>query len=287
MCVPGTIEAVRSRIEHEHGEDEKANGPRLDRRTALLAGAGAAFAAALPGGARAAGGRRGGSKAQDLTHLFRVGTPMFPGVPRPSRETFVTVPVNGFYGQIWNFWEHTGTHLDVPAHFVVGGRTTPQLTLDELMAPIAVIDIAERAARDPDTVVTTDDLRRYERRHGRIRRGSLVAMNSGWDARAGSEAAYRNADASGTMHFPGWRADAVEWLIGERRIAAIGVDTLSLDPGNATAFVAHVALLAANRFGIENLANLGRIRPEGATVFVGVIPWEEGSGGPARVVAIW
>jgi kynurenine formamidase len=83
------------------------------------------------------------------------------------------------------------------------------------------------------------------------------------------------------MHFRGWRADAVEWLIGERRIAVIGVDTLSLDPGNATASVAHVALLAANRFGIENLANLGRIRPNGATAFVGVIPWEEGSGGPA------
>ncbi len=285
MCVPGTIEAVRSQTEHGHDEEPKVSGPRLDRRTALLAGAGAALAAALPAGARATGGHR--SKVQDLTHVFRVGTPMFPGVPRPSRETFVTVPEDGFYGQIWNFWEHTGTHLDVPAHFVVGGRTTPQLTLDELMAPIAVIDISDRAKRDPDTVVTTNDLRRYERRYGKIRRGSLVAMDSGWDARAGSEEAYRNADASGTMHFPGWSADAVEWLIDERRIGAIGVDTLSLDPGNATAFVAHLALLSANRFGIENLANLSRIRPEGATAFVGVIPWEEGSGGPARVVASW
>ena len=283
MCVPGTIEAVRSQVEQV---EEEAKAPRLDRRAALLLGAGTALAAALPGGARAAG-QGDGKKAQDLTHLFRVGIPMFPGVPRPSRQTFVTVPVNGFYGQIWNFWEHTGTHLDVPAHFIVGGRTTPQLTLDELMAPIAVIDIAERAAHEPDTVVTTDDLRRYERGHGKIKHGSLVAMNSGWDARAGSEAAYRNTDASGTMHFPGWSEDAIEWLIGERSIGAIGVDTLSLDPGNATAFVAHVALLSANRFGIENLANLGAIPPKGATAFVGVIPWEEGSGGPARVVATW
>ena len=282
MCVPGTIEAVRSQVEQV---EEEAKAPRLDRRAALLLGAGTALAAALPGGARAAG--RGGTKAQDLTHLFRVGIPMFPGVPRPSRKTFVTVPVNGFYGQIWNFWEHTGTHLDVPAHFIVGGRTTPQLTLEELMAPVAVIDISARAAHDPDTVVTTDDLRHYEQGHGRIKHGSLVAMNSGWDARAGSEAAYRNTDASGTMHFPGWSDDAIEWLIGERSIGAIGVDTLSLDPGNATAFVAHVALLSANRFGIENLANLGAIPPKGATAFVGVIPWEEGSGGPARVVATW
>ena len=284
MCVPGTIEAVRSHV--EHAETEVSGGPRLDRRTALLAGAGAALAAALPSAARANGGR-GGGKAQDLTHAFRVGSPMFPGVPRPSKTVHVTVPVDGFYGQIWNFWEHTGTHLDVPAHFVVGGRTTPQLTLDELMAPIAVIDISDRAASNPDTVVTIDDLRRYEKKHRKIKRGSLVAMDSGWDARIGSEAAYRNTDASGTMHFPAWSKDAVDWLVEERRIGAIGVDTLSLDPGNATAFVAHVALLAANRFGIENLANLSKIPPEGATAFVGVIPWEDGSGGPARVIATW
>ena len=284
MCVPGTIEAVRSHVQHA---EQEGGGPRLDRRAALLAGAGAALATAFPAGALAAGRRSAGNKAQDLTHVFRVGIPMFPGVPRPSKTTFVTVPVNGFYGQIWNIWEHTGTHLDVPAHFIVGGRTTPQLTLDELMAPIAVIDISERAATNPDTVVTTDDLRRYERGHGRIKPGSLVAMNSGWDARAGSEAAYRNTDASGTMHFPAWSEDAVEWLIGERSIGAIGVDTLSLDPGNATAFVAHVALLSRNKFGIENLANLGAIPPKGATAFVGVIPWEDGSGGPARVVATW
>ena len=165
MCVPGTIEAVRSHV--ENAEQEVRSGPRLDRRAALLAGAGAALAAALPSAARANGGRGGGNKVQDLTHVFRVGAPMFPDVPRPSKTVHVTVPVNGFYGQIWNFWEHTGTHLDVPAHFVVGGSTTPQLTLEELMAPIAVIDISERAASNPDTVVTIDDLRRYERKHER------------------------------------------------------------------------------------------------------------------------
>jgi kynurenine formamidase len=281
MCAPGTIESVRRQFEREEGL------VRVDRRTALLAGAGAAVAAALPGRALAAPAR-GGKKAQDLTHVFRTSLPLFADIfPRPTRETFVTVPRDGFYGQVWRFWEHTGTHLDVPAHFILGGRKTPQLTLDELFAPIAVVDISQRAATNPDTVVTVDDLRAYERRHGRIKSGSLVAMDSGWDARAGSEAAYRNADASGVSHFPGFSGDAVKWLVDEREIAAIGVDTLSLDPGNATQFVAHVATLGSNRFGIENLANLGKIPPKGATAFVGVIPWEEGSGGPARVIATW
>ena len=276
MCAPGTIEAVRERFE----QDDSLL--RLDRRKALLAGAGAAVAAALPAGALAAP-LRGGSRAQDLTHVFAESLPLFADIfPRPTRDTFVTVPADGFYGQVWRFWEHTGTHLDVPAHFLVGGRTTPQLTLDELMSPIAVVDISARAATNPYTVVTVDDLRAYERRHGRIKRGSLVAMNSGWDARAGSEAAYRNGG-----HFPGFSGAAVEWLIEERNIAAIGVDTLSLDPGNATAFVAHLTLLGANRFGVENLANLAKIPAKGATAFVGVIPWEEGSGGPARVIATW
>jgi kynurenine formamidase len=281
MCAPGTVETVRQRFEQEEGL------VRVDRRTALLAGAGAALAATLPGGAHAAR-TRGGRHAQDLTHVFRTSLPLFADIfPRPTRDTFVTVPANGFYGQIWRFWEHTGTHLDVPAHFIFGGRTTPQLTLDELIAPLAVVDISGRAAGDPDTMVTVDDLRAYERKHGRIRRGSFVAMDSGWDARAGSEAAYRNADASGTSHFPGWSGEAVAWLVDEREIVGIGVDTLSLDPGRATAFVAHVTLLGANRFGVENLANLAKIPPKGATAFVGVIPWEEGSGGPARVLATW
>jgi kynurenine formamidase len=282
MCAPGTIEAVRERFE----QDDSLL--RLDRRKALLAGAGAAVAAALP--ARAlAGPARGGRKAHDLTHVFRTSLPSFNPAffPPTTRDTFVTVPADGFYGQVWRFWEHTGTHLDVPAHFIAGGRTTPALTLDELMSPIAVVDISARAASNPDTVVTVDDLRAYERKHGRIKRRSLVAMNSGWDQYINDQAKYRNADASGTLHFPGFSAAAVEWLLEERDIAGIGVDTLSLDPGNATAFVAHLTLLGANRFGVENLANLAKIPAKGATAFVGVIPWEEGSGGPARVIATW
>ena len=98
----------------------------------------AALAAALPGGALAAGQARQRKQGTGSDAPLPRRDTDVPGCPAALGETFVTVPVNGFYGQIWNFWEHTGTHLDVPAHFIVGGRTTPQLTLDELMAPIAV-----------------------------------------------------------------------------------------------------------------------------------------------------
>jgi kynurenine formamidase len=279
MCLPGTIETVRARVEQE--------GPRkLDRRTALLGAAGAAVAAAFPASAL---GRDTPSKNrfQDLTHEFREGFPGFLGAPAVlDRQTAVTIPANGFYGQIWTFWEHNCTHLDVPAHFVTGGRFSPQISLDELVRPLVVVDISDRAATNPDTEVTTDDLRRFERRHGRIPRGAVVAMDSGWAARAGSVAAYRNVGADGLQHFPGFGKAAVEWLLEERDIAGIGVDTLSLDPGRSQTFDAHVTVLGADRFGIENLANLDEVRPRGATIVVGLIPWEQGSGGPARVFAL-
>ena len=120
MCAPGTIEAVRERFE----EDESF--VRIDRRKALLAGAGAAVAAAFPVVAKAAPAKPAAGRAQDLTHVFAESLPLFADIfPRPTRDTFVTVPNDGFYGQVWRFWEHTGTHLDVPAHFIQNGRTTP------------------------------------------------------------------------------------------------------------------------------------------------------------------
>jgi kynurenine formamidase len=224
----------------------------------------------------------------DLTHTYSEDFPLFADTfPATTRSTFVTVPANGFYGQVWSFWEHSCTHMDAPAHFVEGGRTSPELEPDELIVPIVVVDISQRAATEHDTVVTPDDLERFERRHGRIPKGALVAMYSGWEARAGSAATYRNPDAGGVYRFPGFGKPAVEWLLSKRSIAGIGVDTLSLDHGSSTTFDTHVTVLGADRYGVENLKNLSTIPPRGATVFVGVIPWNEGSGGPLRAIATW
>jgi kynurenine formamidase len=279
VCVPGTVETVRDQLERE-----EAAG--LSRRAALAAGGGALAAAALPSSALAHPRRpRRRRRLVDLTHVYSEDFPLFPGAAKTTRETVVTVQKDGFYGQRWGFWEHTCTHMDVPAHFVAGGRTSPEMTLRELMGPIVVIDISSRVERDPDTVVTRRDLRRFERRHGRIPRGAVVAMYSGWESRADSEAEYRNTDAGGTMRFPGFGKEAVEWLLARRSIRGIGVDTMSLDPGSSSTFETHLTLLGADRYGVENLRNLGKLPPRGATVTLGLIPWREGSGGPCRAFA--
>jgi kynurenine formamidase len=277
MCAPGTVETVRRRAD--------AEGIRFDRRAALLAGAGAAVAAALPARAGAASTNR----RVDLTHVYSENFPLFLGAPVPTtREVVVTVVPNGFYAQKWSFWEHSGTHMDAPAHFIANGRQSPEITLEELIVPIVVIDISQRvSAGNADAVVLPGDLAGFEHGHGRIPRGALVAMYSGWETRAGSVDAYRNVGGDGLQHFPGFSAHAVEWLLENRQITGIGVDTMSLDPGNSTTFQAHLTLLGANKYGVENLRNLSQIPARGATAYVGLIPWRFGSGGPCRVVAAW
>jgi kynurenine formamidase len=275
MCLPGTVEKVRE------------SQPTVTRRTVLAGGGAAALAALMPGEALAHKRRRHKrrGKVVDLTHTFTAGFPVYTGNP-PSRRTLTTIPANGFYKQEWTFDEHSGTHMDAPGHFAAGGRLTPELKARELILPIVVIDIAKRAASDPDAVVTADDVKRFERKHGRIRKGALVAMDAGWAAKVGDEAAYKGGPAGG-YHFPGFGADAIEFLLERRKAAAIGVDTLSLDPGNSTTFPVHVNWLNADNYGLENLANLDKLPPHGATAIVGVIPWQDGSGGPARVLATY
>jgi kynurenine formamidase len=275
MCVEGTAQAV---------------GDGLSRRAAL-AGGGAAVAAAAAAALPAAAGaqaRRRGRRVLDLTHVLRTGFPTFSTTDPPiERETVRTIERDGFYAQRWSLGEHSGTHVDAPGHFIRGRRLVTALRPAELIAPAVVVDISARARRDADAAVERADLRRYERRYGRIPRGALVFMDSGWAERADDADAFRNPDAQGRLHFPGFSGEAAEWLVARRSIRGIGVDTLSLDPGLSTDFGAHINVLNANRYGIEGLANLGRLPREGAEVIVGVVPWEEGSGGPCRVLATY
>jgi kynurenine formamidase len=267
-------------------EPAKAFDRRGFLRRAVVAGAGAALAGTVPMAVAQAARPAGAGRFRDLTHVFRAGSPVYT-FSSPTRQTLVTIPANGFYAQQWSFAEHSGTHLDAPGHFVTGNRLADELPPDELVAPIVVIDISARVASNPDAEVVPEDLRAFERRHGRIPKNAIVAMYSGWETRIGSSAAYRNADANGVFHFPGFSLAAAEWLLENRAIRAIGVDTLSLDNGPSSTFGVHLTVLGAERYGLENLRGLSTIPARGATAFVGLVPWEQGSGGPARVIATW
>ena len=270
-----------------------AGGP-VSRRTALLASAGLATSSVLAvagADSAAAGDRdrpgRGRHGRLDLTYTLGEDFPAYTPGEEAARRPGTTFEANGYYQQRWDLYEHTGTHVDAPAHFNPDGRFANELTPEELLVPAVVIDIARRAARDPDTEVSIADLREHERRYGRIDAGTAVLMHSGWGAKVADPETYRGTDAAGGLHFPGFSSDACDWLIRRRRISALGVDTLSIDPGNSATFATHKILNGAERYGIENLANVGRLPRVGARIFVGLIPFKQGSGGPARVIATW
>jgi kynurenine formamidase len=283
MCLPGTAEFVRERF-------EAGEAPRVDRRTALIGAAGAALAASFPAGALANGGgrrRRRKGRFCDLTHTFRDGFPVFVVGEEPQRETIADYATSGFYAQRWTFGEHAGTHMDVPGHFVPGGRLSPDITLPELIVPIVVLDIRKRARMDPNAMVELEDIERFERKHGKIPKRALVAADSGWAEKVDDPAAFKGGPAFPNYNFPGWGLEAALFLAEKRDVTGIGIDTLSLDPGNSMTFPVHVNYLATDRYGIENLTGLDCIPKKGATAYVGLIPWEEGSGGPCRVIAHW
>jgi len=257
---------------------------KVTRRSLLLGAAATTAAVAVPAPAQATVRKSG---LQDLTHPVTPSFPAFEPGEEPSRRTVTSIPADGYYMQEWTILEHFGTHVDAPAHFTAGGRTSTELALAELISPAVVIDIARRAAREPDATVTVADLVAYERRYDRIPRDAAVLLHSGWAAKAGDADAYRGTDAQGGLHFPGFSVEACEWLLTKRRIRCLGVDTLSIDPGVSTGFETHLALTGADRYGVENIAHLDRVPPRGATLTVGLIPYQDGSGGQARVFARW
>ena len=237
MCLPGTMESVRASC--ERGEQSG-----ISRRAALAGGGAAALAAMLPGVAGAHGKRdrhdhHGGGHVTDLTHVFRAGFPVYVGASARRRD-LNTFAVDGYYAQEWTFGEHSATHMDAPGPF--RARRTPGPGAAARGAARADRRDRHRRARGggPGHAGHRRRPRRYERRHGRIPHGAAVLMNSGWDAQAGDEAAFKNADASGMYHFPGFSVEAVELLLDRTRAAVIGVDTLSLDPGNSSMFQVHV-----------------------------------------------
>jgi kynurenine formamidase len=193
---------------------------------------------------------------------------------------------DGFNLYWWRIVEHAGTHLDAPIHFSTAGATVDKIDVGALVAPLAVIDVKAKAAQNPDYLLSRQDLADWEGRHGRLPDGCCVAMNSGWAEHVASFAKFSGKDAAGVLHFPGFAAEAAEWLMRERNVAGIAVDTLSLDHGPSKDFKTHYLWLPSGRWGLENVANLDRVPAAGATVVVGVAKVKDATGGPTRLIAL-
>jgi kynurenine formamidase len=232
------------------------------------------------------------AKVVDLSYAFGPDT-----IYWPTAESFTLERVHyGPTGQ--GYWyaannicmaEHGGTHMDAPIHFAAGRRTSEQVPLASCIGPAVVVDVRAQAAANRDYRLTVDDLTAWEHAHGRIPRDAIVVMRSGWGTYWGSKLRYLGTDQPGdvgNLHFPGFSREAAQFLVAERDVAAIGVDTASIDYGQSADFIVHQIINGADKPGFENLANLDRLPPAGATLIALPLKITGGSGGPARVIAI-
>ena len=228
----------------------------------------------------------------DLTWPFDEHTLYWPSSPSAFRlEQLAYGPTPGgyFYASYAICTpEHGGTHLDAPIHFAAGKRTADQIPLDQLIAPAVVIDVAGQAVASADYRLTADDVRAWESRHGVIQAGTIVLLRTGWGTRWPDRKAYFGDDRPGAtddLHFPSYGEEAARLLVHERRVAALGVDTASIDYGQSRDFIVHQIANGANVPGFENVAHLERLPPRGAWVIALPMKIARGSGGPLRIIA--
>jgi kynurenine formamidase len=194
----------------------------------------------------------------------------------------------------WNWFEggeHVGTHLDAPNHWITGrkGEDVASIPVDRLIGPAVVIDRTAEVARDPDYLLTVDDVRAFEAKNGPLPEGSWLLYRTGWEARAQDPAAFLNADQSGP-HTPGVDPECARWLAEESPIVGIGVETVGTDAGAAHSFEppfpCHSFMLGAGKYGLTQLANLGELPPVGALLIVLPLKLVGGSGSPCRAIAL-
>lgn len=229
----------------------------------------------------------------DLTHDFSRNAVFWPTAEKFSKETVSQgITEGGWFYSAYNFAssEHGGTHMDAPIHFAKGALATHEVPLDSLIGPAAVIDVSEASQADRDYQFTVEDLTQWEKQHGRLPDGAILLFKTGYALAWPDPAAYmgtaaRGPAAVGKLHFPGLSPALATFLVKERKIRAVGLDTPSLDYGQSKNFMTHRILLAENIPGFENVASLEALPPTGATIIALPMKIRGGSGGPLRIIA--
>ena len=228
----------------------------------------------------------------DLTYSFDDQTVYWPKNQHFHRQDTARgmTPKGYFYASgTFSASEHGGTHLDAPVHFASAGLSVDQIPVESLVGPAVVLDIRESCQRNPDYELTVQDIQLWERRFGLIEPNDLVLIHTGWGKHWPDPQHYLGSatpENPMTLHFPGVSAEAMAFLVHDRQIRGLGIDTASIDPGQSRDFQAHQILNTANRYALENVAYLDQLPPRGATVYALPIKIKDGTGGPVRLIAV-
>jgi kynurenine formamidase len=234
------------------------------------------------------------SRLIDLTHSFGEATIVW-----PTEQDFQLVlqqageTAGGYYyaSNRLEMAEHGGTHIDAPIHFSKGGQTLDQVPIERLVGTAVKIDVTAQCAGDRDYLVTIQDIERWEAVHGLIPTRAIVLVDTGYARYWPSRQQYLGTELRGpegvrALHFPGLHPEAAAWLVRERQVKAVGIDTASIDYGQSTKFETHVTLLSQNVPVFENLSDLRNLPDQGFDVIALPMKIARGTGGPLRIIAV-
>lgn len=223
---------------------------------------------------------RAALRVVDLAQPLSPDTSVWPGMARLSAQTTETYAAGGAFARVVTVGEHTGTHLDAPAHFHEGGLTVEGIPAGDLVCEAAVMDVRAACAADADYTLTPGDVLEHEAAYGPLPARAAVLVCTGW-----SDHRHDGPRYVGDLRFPGISPEAARLLV-ERGVAGIGIDTLSVDAGVASDSPAHHITLPAGLWQLEGLVNLELLPPRGALLVIGAPPLAGGSGVPARPLAL-
>ncbi len=233
-------------------------------------------------------------KIIDLTHTFSRESIYWVTAKEFELDTVAYGDTdNGFFYSANNFTtaEHGGTLIDAPIHFAKNAQTVDEIPLENLIGSAIKIVVSEKALKNPDYMISVEDFTDWENTNGKIPDGSIVLLETGYSTFYPDKIKYlgtdeRGPDAVAKLHFPGLSPEAAKWLVNNRNIHAIGLDTPSIDFGQSKLFESHVTLLSKNIPAFENVTNLDKLPIKGFSVIALPMKIKGGSGGPLRIVAI-
>lgn len=226
------------------------------------------------------------SRLIHLSHVINTDIPQWQGDPPVEFETIAALYKDGYYLRRFSMGEHSATHINAPNSFHFDGVGIDEYSAESLVVPAVVIDIREKAGANSDDTLSVEDIIAWEKQSGMIPHHCVVLLYTGWQEKWSDKNAFFNQDAQGDMHFPGFASDATRFLLEERQIAGIGIDTHGVDSGHDTTFATNRLVLERQGIVLENLTNLDQLPPTGATLVIGVLRLQGGSGSPSAVIAL-
>jgi kynurenine formamidase len=229
-----------------------------------------------------------GSKSSviHLSHIIDTDIPQWQGDPPVEFNPVAELEKDGYYLRCFSLGEHSATHMNAPKSFDSFGVGIDKYPAESLVVSAVVIDIRTKSTVNSDYVLTVADVLAWEEEYGEIPAGGVVILYTGWQEKWRDKDAFFNQDAQGVLHFPGFGIDATQFLLDERQIAGVGIDTHGVDSGQDTTFAINRLVLEKPRIVLENLTNLDQLPPLGARLAIAPLLLRGGSGSPVGVLAL-